>query len=196
MHLDFAYPVPGVREAVDVKSADPVKEEEKGGDELAPVRQREAREGEVILHEDGEAQNPGGRQQKRAEDEDGAHRPLPPRVGILADLGHHQQLQAEYGDHDGEGHHASYGDHPHAQPLHPGQAEVGDAFQDAAVAEGAEVPQSEELPPREEPAAIADGDGRQDHRYRHAQDDQAPDERLKEGLLRSPVRQQPLRLKG
>lgn len=59
-HLDFAYPVPGVREAVDVKSADPVKEEEKGSDELAPVRQREAREGEVILHEDGEAQNPGG----------------------------------------------------------------------------------------------------------------------------------------
>lgn len=60
MCLDFAYPVPGVCEAVDVKSTNPIKEEEKGSDELTPVRQREACEGEVILHEDGEAQNPSG----------------------------------------------------------------------------------------------------------------------------------------
>ncbi|PKU36313.1 hypothetical protein llap_13380 [Limosa lapponica baueri] len=195
MH-DFAYPIPRVREAVDVKSADPIKEEEKGSDKLTPVRQCEAREGEVILHEDGEAQNPSGRQQKRAQDENRAHRPLPPRVGVLADLGHHQELQAKYGNHNGKGHHASDGNHPHAQPFHLGQAEVSDTLQDAAIANGAEVPQSKELPPREEPAAITDGDGRQDHCYGHAQDDQAPDERLKEGFLRSPVRQQPLCLKG
>jgi len=185
-----------VREAVDVKSTDPVKEKEKGSDELTPVRQREAHEGEMILHEDGEAQNPGGRQQKRAEDENRSHRPLTPCVGVLADLGHHQELQAKYGDHNGEGHHAPDGNHPQAQPLHVGQAEVSDAPEDAAIANGAEVPQSEELPPREEPAAVADGDGRQDHRYGHAQDDQAPDERLEEGFPRSPVHQQPLRLKG
>lgn len=60
LHLDLAYPAPGVCEAVDVKSADPVKEEEKGSNELAPVSQCEAREGEVILHKDGEAQDTGG----------------------------------------------------------------------------------------------------------------------------------------
>lgn len=58
--LDFAYPVPEVCEAVDVKSTDPIKEEEKGSNELTPVCQCEAREGEVILHQDGEAQNTSG----------------------------------------------------------------------------------------------------------------------------------------
>lgn len=111
-------------------------------------------------------------------------------------MGHHQQLQAEYGNYNSKGHHAPDGNHPHAQPLHPGQAEVGDTLEDAVIADGAEVPQSKELPPRKEPAAVADGDGGQDHGYCHAQDDQAPDERLKEGFLWSPVRQQPLRLKG
>lgn len=117
-------------------------------------------------------------------------------MGIVADLGHHQQLQPEYGNHNSKGHHAPDGNRPHAQSLHLGQAEVGDTPQDTVVANGAEVPQSEELPPRKEPAAIADGDGRQDHGYGHAQDDQAPDERLKEGFLWSPVCQQLLRLKG
>lgn len=194
--LDFASPVPEVCEAVDVKSTDPIKEEEKCSNELTPVCQRETCEGEVILHEDGEAQNTSGRQQKRDEDENGTHCPFPPCIGIIADLGHHQQLQAKYGNHNSKRHHAPDGNHPHAQPLHLGQAEVGDTLQDAVVAKGAEVPQSKELPPRKEPAAIADGDGRQDHGYRHAQDDQAPDERLKEGFLWSPVRQQLLRLKG
>lgn len=185
-----------MRYAVDVQSADPVEEEEKGRDELAPVRQREAHEGEVILHEDGEAQNPSGRQQKRAKDEDRAHRPLAPRVGVFAHLGDHQQLQAEDRDHDGEGHHAPDGNHAHAQPLHVGQPQVGAALQDAAVADGAEVPQPEELAPRQQPAAVADGDGREDDGDGHAQDDQAPDQRLEEGFLRSPLRQQPLRLQG
>lgn len=58
--LDFAYPTPEVCEAVDVKSADSVKEEEEGSNELTPVCQREACESEVILHQDGEAQNTGG----------------------------------------------------------------------------------------------------------------------------------------
>lgn len=47
-------------EAVDVKSTDPVKEKEKSSSEFTPVCQREACEGEVILHEDGEAQNTSG----------------------------------------------------------------------------------------------------------------------------------------
>lgn len=49
-----------MRYAVDVEPADPVEEEEEGGNELTPVRQREACEGEMILHEDQEAQNPSG----------------------------------------------------------------------------------------------------------------------------------------
>lgn len=40
--LDFAYPISEVCEAVDVKSTDSIKEEEKGSNELAPVCQREA----------------------------------------------------------------------------------------------------------------------------------------------------------
>lgn len=111
-------------------------------------------------------------------------------------MGHHQQLQPKYGNNNSKGHHAPDGNHPHAQPLHLGQPEVCDTLQDTVVAKGAEVPQSEELPPRKEPAAIADGDGRQDHGYGHAQDDQAPDKCLKEGFLWSPVCQQLLHLKG
>lgn len=60
MHLNLPCPVSGVRYAVDVEPADPVEEEEEGGNELTPVRQREACEGEMILHEDQEAQNPSG----------------------------------------------------------------------------------------------------------------------------------------
>lgn len=60
MHLDLPCPVPGLRYAVDVEPTDPVEEEEEGSNELTPVRQCEAREGEMILHEDQEAQNPGG----------------------------------------------------------------------------------------------------------------------------------------
>lgn len=58
--LDVVYPVPGVREAVDVKSTDLIKGEEKGSDELTPIHQREAHEGEVILYKDGGAWNPSG----------------------------------------------------------------------------------------------------------------------------------------
>lgn len=50
--LDFAHPVPEVCEAVDVKSTDSIKEEEKGSNKLTPVCQCEACEGEVILHKD------------------------------------------------------------------------------------------------------------------------------------------------
>lgn len=66
-------------------------------------------------------------------------------------MGHHQQLQAKYGNHNSKGHHASYRNQPHLR-----QAEVSDALRDAA---GAEVPQSKELTPRKEPVAITDGDG-------------------------------------
>lgn len=183
-------------EAVDVKSADSIKEEEKGSNELTPVCQSEACEGEVILHQDWEAQNTSGWQQKRDEDENGTHCPFPPCIGIIADLGHHQQLQPKYGNHNSKGHHAPDGNHPQAQSFHLGQAEVCHTLQDTVVANGAEVPQSKELPSCKEPAAVADGDGRQDHGYGHAQDDQAPDERLKEGFLWPPVCQQLLHLKG
>ena len=60
------------------------------------------------------------------------------------------------------------------------------------VGGSAEAPQSEEAVIRQEPLAIADGDGGEDHSQRGTQDDEASGEGLKEGPGGPPLAQQPL----
>lgn len=185
---------PGAGDAVDVEATACVQEEEEGGSELAPERQGEADERDLVPEGDHKAQEPPGGQDERDEEEDAAEGPLAPCVGVLAHLGHHEELQAENGSHHGQGAHAAGQGHARSQPRHAGPAQVSEAVWPGLVGAGAEVPQPKQAVLSQEPVAVTDGDRREDHGQGGTHDDEGPDEGFEEGPLGPPLAQQPLGL--
>lgn len=178
-------------EAVDVKAADSIEEEEGRGRELTPERQGEAGERGLAPEEDHKAQEPRRGEAERDQEQDGAQGPLAPGVGVLTHLGHHEQLQAKNGDHHGQGAHTADQDHAHGQPWHVGLTQVSEAEWPGLIGVGAEVPQPKEAVLSQEPVTITDGDRGQDHGEGSTDSDVGPDEGFREGAWGPPLAQHP-----
>lgn len=65
-------------DAVDVKAADGVQEEEEGGSEFTPKHQGEADECDLVPEEDHKTQEPPRGEDERDQEEDGTQDPLAP----------------------------------------------------------------------------------------------------------------------
>lgn len=113
---------------------------------------------------------------------------------VFTHLGHHEELQAQNGDHHSQGAHAAGQDHAHGQPGHVGLAQVSEAAWPRLVGGSAEVPEPKEAVLSQQPVAIADGDGGEDQGQGGAHNDEDPDEGFQEGPLGPPLGQQPLGL--
>lgn len=181
-------------DAVDVKAADGVQEEEEGGGELAPEHQSEADERDLVPEEDHKTQKARRGEDERDEEEDGAQGPLAPCVEVLTHLGYHEELQAKNGSHHGQGTPAADQDHAHSQPWHVGLTQVSEALWPSLIGGGTEMPQPKEAVLSQEPVAITDGDRGEDHGQGSTHDDEGPDEGFKEGPTGPPLAQQPLGL--
>lgn len=70
--------VPGPSEAVDVKAAGGIEEEEEGGSEFTPEHQGEAQEGDLILEEDDKGEETPRGEDEGDQEEVGADGPLAP----------------------------------------------------------------------------------------------------------------------
>lgn len=181
-------------DAVDVKAADGVQEEEEGGGELAPEHQSEADECDLVPEEDHKTQKARRGEDERDEEEDGAQGPLAPCVEVLTHLGYHEELQAKNGSHHGQGTPAADQDHAHSQPWHMRLTQVSEALWPSLIEGGTEVPQPKEAVLSQEPVAITDGDRGEDHGQGSTHDDEGPDEGFKERPMGPPLAQQPLGL--
>lgn len=181
-------------DAVDVKAADGVQEEEEGGGELAPEHQSEADERDLVPEEDHKTQKARRGEDERDEEEDGAQGPLAPCVEVLTHLGYHEELQAKNGSHHGQGTPAADQDHAHSQPWHMRLTQVSEALWPSLIEGGTEVPQPKEAVLSQEPVAITDGDRGEDHGQGSTHDDEGPDEGFKERPMGPPLAQQPLGL--
>lgn len=179
-------------DAVDVKAADGVQEEEEGGGELAPEHQSEADERDLVPEEDHKTQKARRGEDERDEEEDGAQGPLAPCVEVLTHLGYHEELQAKNGSHHGQGTPAADQDHAHSQPWHMRLTQVSEALWPSLIEGGTEVPQPKEAVLSQEPVAITDGDRGEDHGQGSTHDDEGPDEGFKERPMGPPLAQQPL----